>query len=237
MPIKLVTFDLDDTLWDSGLVIRAAEVEMRAWIAINAPLMADTFDSARQREIRERVMAEDPKIIHNLSELRRRVIEGAMLACGYSNEESLGLSHHAFSVFFEARQKVVLFEGTLPMLESLQRNFVLGALSNGNADLERVGLDRFFSFHFSAESIGVGKPAPDMFNAAMAWAKALPAESVHVGDHPEHDMLGAARLGIHTIWFNTRNFDALDEVTPSRIAGSLHDIPQLVESIGGSTLE
>ena len=157
-----------------------------------------------------------------------------MLACGFSREESMELSHRAFSVFFEARQKVELFDGTLPMLASLQRSFVLGALSNGNANLERVGLDRFFSFHFSAESIGVSKPAPDMFNAALEWAQALPSESVHIGDHPEHDMLGAARLGFHTIWFNTRKFDPVDEVTPSRVAGSLHEIPQLVESIGDS---
>ena len=234
MSIKLVTFDLDDTLWDSGLVIRAAEVKMRKWLADNAPAMAGAFDSSRQREIRERVMADDPKIIHNLSELRRRVMEEAMLACGYSREESTELSQRAFSVFFEARQKVELFDGTLPMLASLQRNFVLGALSNGNANLQRVGLDHLFSFHFSSESIGVGKPAPDMFNAALEWAQASPSETVHVGDHPEHDMLGAARLGIHTIWFNTREFDPLDEVTPSRVAASLHEIPQLIESIGDS---
>lgn len=235
MSIKLVTFDLDDTLWNSGDVIRAAEVEMRNWLAQNVARMAGSFDSNMQRQVRARVMAADPQIIHNLSELRRRVLEEAMRVCGYSDCESTELSHQAFAVFFEARQNVELFDGTLPMLESLERTYMLGALSNGNANIERVGLDRFFSFHFSAESVGVGKPAPDMFNAALQWASATPEETVHVGDHPEHDMLGAAQLGIHTIWFNTRGLAPLDEVTPSRIADNLHEIPGLIASLDTPT--
>ncbi len=233
MRIKLVTFDLDDTLWDSGAVIRAAEVEMRNWLADKAPRVAGAFDSSMQREVRDRVMAADPQIVHNVSELRRRVLEEAMHVCGYSDRDSTELSHQAFAVFFEARQKVELFEGVLPMLESLNRTYVLGALSNGNANIERVGLELFFSFHFSSESVGASKPAPEMFNAALQWASAAPEETVHVGDHPEHDMLGAARLGIHTIWFNTRGLAPLDEVTPSRIAQNLHEIPELIASLEG----
>lgn len=231
MSIKLVTFDLDDTLWDSGAVLRAAEAVLREWLSANAPQVVSALDSGMLRTLRERIIAADPQIIHNLSELRRRTLEEAMRLCGHSERESLELSHQAFAVFLEARQKVELFEGALPMLESLRRCYVIGALSNGNANIARIGLDSYFSFHFSAESVGVGKPEPEIFQAALEWAGARPEESVHVGDHPEHDMLGAARLGMHTIWFNTRRFEPLEGVTPSRVAANLHEIPRLIESL------
>lgn len=231
MAIKLVTFDLDDTLWDSGRVLRAAEAEMRSWLAEHAPRMSEAFDTVRMREVRARVISEDPDVVHHVSELRRRVLEEAIRASGYGPTEARDLSQQAFAVFLEARQNVELFEGALPMLEVLRASYVLGALTNGNANIERIGLERFFAFHFSSESVGVGKPAPRIFEAALEWAGASPEETVHVGDHPEHDMLGAARVGMYTIWYNSRNFDPLDGVTPTRIAESLQEIPELIASI------
>ena len=39
MSIKLITFDLDDTLWDTAPVIASAEVVLRDWLEANAPLL------------------------------------------------------------------------------------------------------------------------------------------------------------------------------------------------------
>lgn len=40
MSIKLITFDLDDTLWDTAPVIASAEVVLRDWLEANAPSWA-----------------------------------------------------------------------------------------------------------------------------------------------------------------------------------------------------
>ena len=41
MSIKLITFDLDDTLWDNVPVIISAEASMREWLAVHASKVGD----------------------------------------------------------------------------------------------------------------------------------------------------------------------------------------------------
>jgi putative hydrolase of the HAD superfamily len=59
-----------------------------------------------------------------------------------------------------------------------------------------------FDFAINAVDVGVAKPAPDMFVAACDRLDLEPPEIVHVGDDPEHDVLGAARVGMRTVWVN-----------------------------------
>ena len=40
MSIRLITFDLDDTLWDNRPVILGAEAAMRDWLALHTPRLA-----------------------------------------------------------------------------------------------------------------------------------------------------------------------------------------------------
>ena len=58
---------------------------------------------------------------------------------------------------------------------ALARRHRLGALTNGNADIARLGLDRFFRFAFSAADVGAAKPAPEMFRAALLHTSVMAA--------------------------------------------------------------
>src|SRR5690606_20593838 len=78
----------------------------------------------------------------------------------------------------------------------------VAALSNGNADLARIGLDHLFSAQLSACSFGSAKPDPAIFLAACELLAVPPAEVLHVGDHPEADVAGAARAGLRSCWIN-----------------------------------
>lgn len=45
----------------------------------------------------------------------------------------------AMAVFLRARNNVVFYDGVLPMLMRLkERGFVLGSVSNGNADVSKI---------------------------------------------------------------------------------------------------
>lgn len=90
----------------------------------------------------------------------------------------------------------------LPVLERLAQRYPLGALSNGNADIHRVGLAHLFDFAFNAVDVGAAKPAPALFLAACRHLNMTPAQIVHVGDDPEHDVGGAASVGLRTVWVN-----------------------------------
>ena len=41
-----------------------------------------------------------------------------------------------------------------------------------------------------------------LFHAALEQTGARPSEVIHVGDHPEHDVLGARRVGLRAVWIN-----------------------------------
>ncbi len=48
MTIELITFDLDDTLWDTAPVIVSAETVLREWLIANAPKVGALDASAFQ---------------------------------------------------------------------------------------------------------------------------------------------------------------------------------------------
>jgi putative hydrolase of the HAD superfamily len=211
---RLITFDLDDTLWPVAPVIIRAEHRMRDLLDAELPELNRRFDADAMAELRREVVAAEPEIAHRMSELRKRVIHAAIRACDHPDPDEL--TARAYAAFIDARHDIEYFEDALDTLEHLANHFTLGALSNGNADVARLGLERYFAFHLSAEGVGRPKPEPDMFEAALQRAGVGPDAAVHIGDHPKDDVLGAARLGMATVWVNRAGTPwELEEVTPT----------------------
>ena len=132
--LRVLTFDLDNTLWDVHSVIVNAERTMRAYLEQDAPDVVALFERGETMAIRERVIAEDATLKHDISTLRERVVMEALLATGMTQTRSAAVARQAFDVFLEARHDVTYFEHALETLEALSARYVMGALSNGNAD-------------------------------------------------------------------------------------------------------
>jgi putative hydrolase of the HAD superfamily len=150
------------------------------------------------REIRNEIGDTRPDLKSDLSALRRESIRLALYRAG---EDPL-LAQAAFDVFFAERQRVTLFDDALPTLDFLADRFPVVALSNGNADLHRIGLSRFFRASIHAREFGVGKPDPRIFHAAAGAAGVQPEEVLHVGDDMMLDVLGALNAGMQAAWLN-----------------------------------
>lgn len=199
-PLRLLCFDLDDTLWPVRPVIIRAEHRLRNHLDAVAPQVHQRLGPEDFTAFREARLAADPSLRHRLSALRRLVLEDALRTVGYADAEARAVE--AFEVFFDARNDVAYFEGTLEALEALSRRYTLAALSNGNADIQRLGLDHLFAFHLNAEGVGAPKPQPAMFEAALQRAGLGPEQAVHIGDHAVDDVQGAAAVGMKTVWIN-----------------------------------
>ena len=202
MALRLITFDLDNTLWPVDEVIRQAERVTSEWIAERHPDAAAALTSGAIRAVRDRLVREHPDYLNNLTRLRRDAMAEAFMAAGFGDQEARHIAADAFQVFHEARNQVTFFPGALEMLETLADSYALGALSNGNSDLKRVGIDDLFAFHHSAESVGRRKPEPDMFHAALRSAGVSADQALHVGDHPLEDVDAARRHGFQAVWAN-----------------------------------
>jgi FMN hydrolase / 5-amino-6-(5-phospho-D-ribitylamino)uracil phosphatase len=227
--LKVITFDLDNTLWPVDEVIRRADRCCAEWIAERHPDAARHMTRDTMLRIRDQLLRDKPGYTHNLTALRRDALAQGFREAGYCTNEAALLADQGFRVFHDARNEVVFFPGALDVLEVLADSYQLGALSNGNADLKKIGIHDLFDFHHSAESVGRRKPAPDMFQAALRSAGAQPHQAVHVGDHPEEDIHGARQQGFHAVWANLLDLPWPDNIEPHphRIH-NLHELTDLL---------
>jgi putative hydrolase of the HAD superfamily len=228
MSIQLITFDLDDTLWDVAPVMRGAEATLRDWLGRNAPRLGD-FTTEALWAIRERLLQADPGLKHRLSALRRQILFSALKQAGYPPAEAKELAEAGFTVFLEARHAVELFPEVHPTLELLANRYTLGVLTNGNADVSRLGLADYFRFSLCAEELGIGKPDPHPFREALKRGGVEAANAVHVGDHPSDDIGGAQRAGMRAIWFNPGGIEWQQPGRPDAEIGSLSELPALLD--------
>jgi len=197
--IRALSFDLDDTLWECQPVIKQAEAKLYGWLQQHAPRISDGYSSEQMRERRIQLAQQQPFLQHDLSELRRVSLRQHADEAGYACEP---LVSEAFEVFIAARNEVVLFADVLPVLARLQQNYPLVALTNGNADIKRIGIDHLFQYSISAEEVTLGKPDAEMFELACQRLNIQPAELLHVGDDPLRDVMGAQQAGVQALWIN-----------------------------------
>lgn len=200
--LRLVCFDLDDTLWHVEPVLVRAERETWDWLVGRVPELSIACDAALVRAKRDALLREQPTYLNDLTALRRDAMRDTLLAAGVAPTAAVEIARDAMEVFLELRNQVAFFPDVLDVLGRLRERYALAALSNGNACLHRIGAGELFDVVLSAEIVGRAKPDPAMFQRALADANVAAHEAVHVGDHPEHDVLAARRAGLHAVWAN-----------------------------------
>jgi len=225
--VVALTIDLDDTLWPVRPPLVAAERTLADWLARHAPATAAGMGPGGMLALRAQVAAEHPHWSHDLSALRLETIRRALRLHG----DDPALAEPAFDAFFDARHQVSLYDDVLPALERLAARFRLVAVSNGNAEVARIGLDRFFSASVSARLHGAAKPAATIFLAACSAAGALPGDVLHLGDDPVLDVDGALAAGLQAGWI-LRPDGAHQEADPRDGAHRFNDLLEVASALG-----
>jgi putative hydrolase of the HAD superfamily len=96
------------------------------------------------------------------------------------------------------------FDDVAPAMDELKsRGLTLGLISNIDRDggelLRSLGLDHLVDLSVTSNEVGVEKPHPDIFNAALSRAGVGPRQAVHVGDQPKSDVEGALGVGMSAV--------------------------------------
>ncbi len=197
--IKAITLDLDDTLWPIWPTIGRAEQALSDWFSQHAPATAALASQADVKNaVRAQINARLADQAHDLSLLRLEAIRELLVRAGDPGH----LAEAAFKVFFAERQRVDLFDDALPALAFWSQRYPVVALSNGNADVHRVGIGQHFHASVSAQSLGVAKPDVRIFQAGAKAAGVMPHEVLHVGDDAHADCVGAMDAGMQVVWLN-----------------------------------
>ncbi len=196
--IRAITMDLDDTLWEIHPVIHRAERRLYEWLGEHYPRITDKFSRNAIIEQRKEIALEFPQQDHDYTFLRRTVLGRIGVAANYGEQ----FVDEAMEVFDAVRNDVVVFPEVRPALEELRNDYRLIAVTNGNSNLQKIGIDDLFHDVVTASNAGVAKPAPEIFDVAVRAGGAKAHQTLHVGDHPEIDVEGARAAGLRSVWVN-----------------------------------
>ncbi len=198
--IRAVAFDLDNTLWEVEPVIARAEERLFEWLHAHCPRIPQRFSVEDMRAARQQLALDEPQRAHDFTYLRIASLADHARDCGYDQ----AVAEQAFEVFFAVRNQVEVFDDVAPALRRLRTRYALGTLTNGNADLNRIGLATLFDLSLNSRDVGVAKPHPHGFRELATRMKREPAQILYVGDDPTLDVEAARAVGMSTAWMNRR---------------------------------
>ena len=96
------------------------------------------------------------------------------------------------------------FARNRPLLQKLAARYRLGIVSNFYGNLEAVcqgaGIAPLFGVMVDSQRVGVEKPDPAIFQAALGPLGAAPETTLFVGDSLRRDRQGARRMGMGFVW-------------------------------------
>lgn len=246
--IAAVSLDLDDTLWPVWPTLVAAEQTLTDWLSEHAPATAAWLTPENRSALRQRIVQQFPKRLHDVSWIRHQLLAQALEQSGCDP----ALADRGFDVFLRARQQVTLYDDVEPLLRRWSDRYRLIAISNGNADLKTIGLGRYFSVIISAHQVGMAKPDPAIFQLACREAGLAPSQVCHIGDDIELDYHAARRAGLQAAWIRRPDLltrrphgdacaaaQAIDPVTgePVRVFTNLHELDVHLDTLGDSSTD
>lgn len=232
-------FDLDNTLVDhSGALRRGLELVCERW-----PRLLRDHDFETAHEAFERFNEALWKIYATgaitSADIRRERFAQWFQFLGVDAERSEVPQVDAASEFYmESYQRSTrAYDGVVPMLSELADRHTIGIITNGfvsaqSSKLASSGLDALIEHRIYSEDVGVQKPHPAIFRAALDAASVEAAEALYVGDNFANDIAGAALAGIATVWYNPHDEDHPQEQPEIRPDAVVHSIAELAALLG-----
>ena len=227
-----ILFDMDDTVvdtyrasrvaWEEAATVVAREHGMDRQQALQAFLAADRwYWQEPGREDWGRL---------NQAGARTRIARRALQQLAWRDD---GISRWVGPFVVQARVRALQpFAGALKTLAELRRRGVaLALVTNGEAasqraKIEQVQLAARFDVVVVEGELGIGKPAPEVFQHALAGIGVPPESAWMVGDDLAKDIAGGHALGLHTVWVDSRA-EGLPEnvaVRPDRIVQAIAEL-------------
>jgi putative hydrolase of the HAD superfamily len=198
--IDAITFDLDDTFYANWPYIVEAEQYLRAYISDHYPQAAG-YSSSDWLGFKKQALKEDPELRHDMGALRSITLTKAFVKCGLPSDEIPNAVTECFDAFYFKRSDFKIDKDIHKALNILAGKVPLVAITNGNVNLEQIGIEHYFTHVLHASKKRRMKPHSDMFDEASKLLNISPKHILHVGDNLEKDVWGATRAGFNSAWY------------------------------------
>jgi len=198
--IKVLSFDLDDTLYQNGEVIKNAERAQFNAICEFVP-EAKALGMDFWMQLKWRVAKQKPEVMHDVSLWRYEVLKQGLSEFSVNDEAIIS---QVYERFYQARSDFTVPQQTFDVLAKLRQKYRLIAVTNGNADINKIGLADYFEAYYRAgEHQCRMKPHSDMLDkAAKDLGLSSPEEILHIGDNVGSDIQAAHNAKVASLWFN-----------------------------------
>ena len=211
--VRLICFDLDETLVADNAAYEVALVRMRDSLNVSHPHLPAGDLVRRYRVIgqdywtaREGTVVRSPSGASDGAAIRRELWLQALAEHDWHDP---GLAGEVTDVFMRCRSETyLLFDDALPVLDKLRaRGIALAAITNGPHDTQsdkvrRTGLEPYFDVVACSSAVGHAKPDPAIFRFVLDKLGVAPDAAWHIGDSLPNDVAGAIATGLTSVWIN-----------------------------------
>jgi len=217
--IKVVCFDLDDTLCDYENSASSSRLKMFNWaVAKCEGLEQSQFQRAYDKALKDMINQYNGSAIFlrmSGEQTRLELVSRALGACGFYDSF---LAQELVNIYGEQRRKTLeLFPEALHALSSLRTKYSLSLLTNGPSDVQRKEIEdlqiaEYFDYIIIAGEVGYAKPDPKIFNLLISKYAIPPPQILYVGNSQEEDILGAHEAGLKIAWINRKSEALIPEI-------------------------
>ena len=230
-PIKVISFDLDDTLYDNRPYIKKAESEFLNYMQQHFPA-EHGWSSEFWRQKKQQLERQDPSLSHDTWRVRQVTARHLLMELGYDEAKAEQGATDGLNHFLLHRSDFSVPTESIELLKQLAKEYRLIGISNGNVDSNKIGLKGLFEFVLHAGNGLKMKPAPDLFDEACTRLGVKADEVLHVGDNFGADVVGARTYGCQAAWLNPAygrdEKQQPDSLLPHLSLNNVHQLTQLV---------
>jgi putative hydrolase of the HAD superfamily len=223
-PFKAISFDLDDTLYDNKPIIARMEQGLLDYLGHLLP-ESKSLPPDYWLKHKNACLQQEPAWYHDVTRLRRESLRSGIRALGYSDLLAASFADDALAYMLVLRNDFKLPDESVRLLRQLAQHFPLVAISNGNADIHRLGASHLFNYAFHAGSERMKKPDSQLFEVACQALQIETGELLHVGDCSHADIYGALNAGCQAIWIRTDNQQRTLKTLPH---GEISNVSELI---------
>jgi putative hydrolase of the HAD superfamily len=165
-------------------------------------------------------------------------------ALGDCEHSESGLAQRLADEFISARRAThLVYPETHEVVAKVATRYPVGMITNGLPEaqklkLEGAGLTGRFTPFIASGAVGVAKPDPGIFRAALNYGSVAPGRAVMVGNSYGSDVVGAKAAGMVAVWVNRDRESHPEGPAPDHEIADLRELPALLgmraEGVNGS---
>jgi putative hydrolase of the HAD superfamily len=196
---KVLSFDLDDTLYDNTKIIQYAQNHVLKLLCLRY-LGGQMLSSYVISKIKTELFDVMPSLQNDVSLIRYFVYKELLKKFGYSPKGQHLIAEKLTNYFLKIRSRVQVDNCTLEILKDLKKSYPLVAISNGNMNPEMTNLKGVFERVYTPDINTPAKPSSCLFNRVVNDYGIKSSDLCHIGDNYNSDILGGLNAGVLTVF-------------------------------------